>query len=567
MSLACQGRGLFISVLGGLGVFGCRPLGGSGSALRICHPVSLSSTSLFDADSPPELYPIVHQGYRSCGCSEGFTFQGCHRTRFIWSGLLQSPFRHPKGHWWLATGYRLIVPQPVCSPVPFSYGDGTVSTPIPPIWRLAYFSRPPGRIPPSACPPAVSEVSALLYRLPGVSVSGPMLWFIIRATCLHACHGSGLLHHASCWLPHSSVFGRLAGPWLFPVGDHSGEGLPSSTLCRPRHSDQLLQELSSACPAVGLSGDDPSVYTFEGFPDSGQDSQGALSHRRILLLARAPSQSLALPPRGDVILVYPHSRLQTADAVATTPSLGLPSSRVSDGVGLLGRLLPEGSSVVVRSAPSLRGCRPRPDLVLYTDASDTGWGASLGFDQLFGWWSHDVSLYSINHRELLAIFLAIQGCLPILKGQTVSLFTDNTSALSYLRKEGGTRSSTLNEVAQATLCLCEASDLRLLPQFVPGRLNVLADSLSRCGQVLVSEWTLHEEVCRDLFRLWPVTVDLFATSLNHRLQVYFSPMADPQAAAVDALVQSWDNLQVYAFLLSACSRESSARFAALTTWN
>ena len=44
-----------------------------------------------------------------------------------------------------------------------------------------------------------------------------------------------------------------------------------------------------------------------------------------------------------------------------------------------------------------------------------------------------------------------------------------------------------------------------------------------------------------------VTVDLFVTSLNHRLQVYFSPMADPQAAAADALIQSWDHLQAYAF--------------------
>ena len=190
---------------------------------------------------------------------------------------------------------------------------------------------------------------------------------------------------------------------------------------------------------------------------------------------------------------------------------------------------------------------PRPDLVLYTDASDSGWGASLGSDHLSGWWSCDVSLYSINHRELLAVFLAIRGFLPLLRGQTVSLFTDNTAALSYLHKEGGTRSSNLNEVAQAVLRLCEASDVRLLPQFVPGRLNVLADSLSRRGQVLGSEWTLHQEVCRELFRHWPVMVDLFATSLNHRLQVYCSQMADPQAAAVDALVHSWDNLQAYAF--------------------
>ena len=133
------------------------------------------------------------------------------------------------------------------------------------------------------------------------------------------------------------------------------------------------------------------------------------------------------------------------------------------------------------------------------------------------------------------------------RDRSVSLLTDNTSALSYLRKEGGTRSSTLNSVAQEILRLCESNDVRLLPQFVPGCLNVLADSLSHGGQILGSEWTLHMDVCLELFCRWQVMVDLFATSLNHRLQVYFSPMADPQAAAVDALIQSWDHLQAYAF--------------------
>ena len=42
-------------------------------------------------------------------------------------------------------------------------------------------------------------------------------------------------------------------------------------------------------------------------------------------------------------------------------------------------------------------------------------------------------------------------------------------------------------------------------------------------------------------------MDLFATSINHRLQVYFSPMADPQAAGIDAMLQYWDHLQAYAF--------------------
>ena len=127
------------------------------------------------------------------------------------------------------------------------------------------------------------------------------------------------------------------------------------------------------------------------------------------------------------------------------------------------------------------------------------------------------------------------------------------------------RSSTLNAVAQAILCLCKVNAVRLLPQFVPGKLNVLVDSLSRGSQVLGSDWTLCQEVCQELFRCWPVTIDLFATSLNHRLQVYFSPMLDHQAAGTDAMFQRWTTSKPTRSLLSSSSSGSSPRFTSLRT--
>ena len=186
-----------------------------------------------------------------------------------------------------------------------------------------------------------------------------------------------------------------------------------------------------------------------------------------------------------------------------------------------------------------------PDLCLFTDASDTGWGASLGDVHLSGSWSPLSCRLSINHRELLAVLLSLRGFLPSLRGRMVAVFSDNTTALAYLKKQGGTRSSTLNTVAQSVR-FCEESHIQLLPQFIPGKMNVLADSLSRRNQVIGSEWTLCAEAFRHL-RLWPATIDLFATSLNHRLPVYFSPMVDPQSAGTDAMLQSWDDLQAYAF--------------------
>ena len=185
-----------------------------------------------------------------------------------------------------------------------------------------------------------------------------------------------------------------------------------------------------------------------------------------------------------------------------------------------------------------------PDLSLFSDASDQGWGAALGDLHLLGLWSSPLcSRFSINQSELLAILFAVQGFLPHLRGQTVAVYSDNSTALAYLRKQGGTRSSSLNAVAQELLRLCESQSVRLLPQFIPGHLNVLADSLSRRSQVLGSEWTLYPQAFAELLRRWPATIDLFATSMTHHPPVYFSPMS----AGTDAMLQSWDGLQAYAF--------------------
>ena len=73
---------------------------------------------------------------------------------------------------------------------------------------------------------------------------------------------------------------------------------------------------------------------------------------------------------------------------------------------------------------------PHPDLILYTDASDTGWGSPLGSAHLLGLWSPTCCQSLINHRELLAIFLALDGFSQLLRHRSVALFTDNTTALA-----------------------------------------------------------------------------------------------------------------------------------------
>ena len=188
-----------------------------------------------------------------------------------------------------------------------------------------------------------------------------------------------------------------------------------------------------------------------------------------------------------------------------------------------------------------------PQLDLWSDASDVGWGAHPGEEVISGLWSPKERLSSINHRELLAVFYALQHFLPLVRNTSVAVFADNTTALAYLKNQGGTRSAVLNRMAQDLLRWAEFHSVTLLPQFIMGRNNVLADALSHPDQILGSEWTLKLSVFQQLRRRWPVSIDLFATSLNHRCLPYFSPFCDPNSIGTDALLQPWDGWQAYAF--------------------
>ena len=187
-----------------------------------------------------------------------------------------------------------------------------------------------------------------------------------------------------------------------------------------------------------------------------------------------------------------------------------------------------------------------PQQDLWSNASDVGWGAHLGEDVTSGLWSPDELAMSINARELLAIKRALTFFAPQIQNSSVAVFADNATAIAYLRNQGGTRSQLLNSIAQRILCWAEALLVSLAPQFIMGRHNVVADSLSRPNQSLGSEWTLKTEVFHELRKRWPVSIDLFATSLNHQCSQYFSPFHDPNALATDALLQSWNGWQAYA---------------------
>lgn len=199
--------------------------------------------------------------------------------------------------------------------------------------------------------------------------------------------------------------------------------------------------------------------------------------------------------------------------------------------------------------------QPLHTMILFTDSSLQGWGAHL-MDQSFSGESREISgiwalqekmeYRHINELEMLAIYKAVTLLQSHLKDKGVLLMTDNTTAMGYLKNEGGTFSKTLCYLATIILQFCSAMNITLTIRHIPSRLNVLADGLSR--QNLSNEWRLNREIFLRILHLYPsMEIDLFANRWNKQLPMFVSPFPDPLAKGVDGLSIDWTNLDLYAF--------------------
>jgi hypothetical protein len=192
---------------------------------------------------------------------------------------------------------------------------------------------------------------------------------------------------------------------------------------------------------------------------------------------------------------------------------------------------------------------PPIDCLLYTDASMEGWGGHILDMEASGvWLETEVANSHINLLELWAVRNALRAFQSSLTGQCVCVMSDNTSVVSYINRQGGTRSQTLCTPTLELLDWTHQNNIQLSARHVPGRLNVVADFLSRRNQIIPSDWTLRQDIVDHLWLQWDRPhVDLFAIKGSQRLQVYVSPIPDPQALATDGLSVSWQGMLGYAF--------------------
>lgn len=181
-----------------------------------------------------------------------------------------------------------------------------------------------------------------------------------------------------------------------------------------------------------------------------------------------------------------------------------------------------------------------------TDSSKSGWGAFSMGKTTRGFWSFDESKYHINVLELLAIRNGLQSLLGNAHDCQILVRVDNTTALSYVNRQGGCRS---------WLCLLQAKDIwnwaeskgiHLVATYINTKDNIRADKASRELRD-ENDFGLDKSTFNKITqRFFNPDIDLFASSLTTKCAKYCSWYPDPMCTKVDAFSFKWPD-KFYAF--------------------
>ena len=188
-----------------------------------------------------------------------------------------------------------------------------------------------------------------------------------------------------------------------------------------------------------------------------------------------------------------------------------------------------------------------PTMELFTDASMSGWGATLNGTEVHGHWPTALQMKHINLLEILAVHLAIKSLQCQISCKCLCIRSDNVTALSYIKKKGGTSDQEMTSIAAKIWQWASSKGIQIVVQHIPGDQNSIADQLSRIGQDQ-SDWKLDPLVFQKLNHLrGPIKLDLFASSGNCQVPRFFSWKNQQGAEKVNAMLHLWPLQGAYAF--------------------
>ena len=231
-----------------------------------------------------------------------------------------------------------------------------------------------------------------------------------------------------------------------------------------------------------------------GQTDSGPVAKPSGQDTSTFVSTGLPGQTVHVPDRSS----YSH-RKAGSPRPTTHETHTVASQKQLEGTRILEKIIPLPRSLHphlqwwLEESNMLQGQLLHPvkhALQIFTDASKEGWGAHLNEFTARGSWSVPESKLHINYLELRAVFLALKEFQNLCVNKIVLVATDNTTVVAYINKEGGMRLGPLCALLWRILTWCSQRQVTLKARHIPGRLNVIADKLSRMGQTNQTEWSL-----------------------------------------------------------------------------
>ena len=104
--------------------------------------------------------------------------------------------------------------------------------------------------------------------------------------------------------------------------------------------------------------------------------------------------------------------------------------------------------------------------------------------------------------ELKAILLGLQSLCSHRTNCTIKVIGDNTTAVSYIRSMGRSKSRKSNDITREILLWCMQRQLALSISHIPGKLNTEADRAGRESYNSYTEWSLDPTIFDELELKW-----------------------------------------------------------------
>lgn len=189
---------------------------------------------------------------------------------------------------------------------------------------------------------------------------------------------------------------------------------------------------------------------------------------------------------------------------------------------------------------------PNYDYVIFTDASQIGWGAFSNNKRVNGAWKDSERNFHINYLELLAVFFGLKCFVADKADCNVLLRVDNTTAISYINRMGGVQFPHLNNLTRTIWQWCEERNIWIFVSYINSKDNVEADQESRRNPDI--DWQLSPIEFHNISSTFgEPMIDLFASRTNTKCKTYVSWKPDPDALTVDAFTINWKPFFFYAF--------------------